>query len=132
MCLAFDVKLDAMTHLLLLLLDAFSIYTDPYKQLELVSKAYDMFRHSLGLPVVPGKANLQIPFQQKGDAKFEDEEWYTALRFPQEMEESQESLIVTVSEGATTERRKHCMSSCTTHQPSSWWSSWWRLDGALS
>jgi hypothetical protein len=113
MCLAFDVKLDAMTHPLLLLLDAFSIYTDPYKQLELVSKAYDMFRHSLGLPVVPGKANLQIPLHKKGEAKFEDEEWYRALRFPQEMEESQESLIVTVKVQKTPEKKTHCKSSCT-------------------
>lgn len=114
MCLAFNVKLDVMTHPLLLLLNAFSIYTDLFKQLELVAKAYDGFRQSLGLLVVPGKANLCFPSQEKGrSVKFEDEAWYRALVFPKEMNESQDSLIVTVPVGATAEKKAHCKNSCT-------------------
>jgi hypothetical protein len=106
MCLAFKVNNGAMTHPLLLLLNAFSIYIDPYKQLELVAKAYDGFRQSLGLLVVPGKANLCFPSQEKGAVKFEDEAWYRDLVFPKEMKDSQESLIVTVQVD------KHCESRC--------------------
>jgi hypothetical protein len=114
MCLAFDVTLDATTtRPLLLLLNAFSIYTDPCKELELVAKAYDIFRQSLGLLVVPDKANLCFPFEEKGGAKFKDEAWYRALVFPEEMEESQQSLIVTKREEETTENKEHCMPSCT-------------------
>jgi hypothetical protein len=114
MCLAFEVKLDGMAHHpLLSLLNAFSIYIDPYKQLELVSKAYDVFRQSLGLLVVPGKANLSIPFQEKGCKQFEDEAWYRALVFPKEMNESQDSLIVTAQVKATAKKKTHCKSLCT-------------------
>jgi hypothetical protein len=115
MCLAFEVKLDAMAqHPLLSLLNAFSIYIDPYnKQLELVSKAYDVFRQSLGLLVVPGKANLRIPFLEKGFNQFEDEAWYRALVFPKEMNESQDSLIVTVQVKATAKKKAQCKFLCT-------------------
>eukprot|EP00978_Attheya_sp_CCMP212_P041524 scaffold239002_cov62-Attheya_sp.AAC.2 len=113
MCLAFNAKLDDKTHPLLLLLNAFSIYIDSYKQLEIVAKAYDVFRQSLRLGVVPGKANLCFPFEGKGGVQFKDEAWYRALVFPEEMTESQESLIITVKDGATTEKKKHCKSLCT-------------------
>jgi hypothetical protein len=63
--------------------------------------------------VVPGKANLCFPSEEKGGVKFEDEAWYRALVFPNEMIESQDSLIVTVQEGATAEKKAHCKFSCT-------------------
>ena len=111
MCLAFQVKLDDMAHPLLSLLKVFSIYTDPYKQLELVSKAYDLFCQSFGLPVVPGKANLKIPFQYNADVK--DDAWYRALVFPEKMNDSQDSLIVIEQVPATADKKAHCKPSCT-------------------
>ena len=71
------------------LLNAFSLFDGGAgKQLEAVSKHYDLFRADLGLPVVPGQA--EVHGTVKGD---KTAEWYRQLYFPDDMCLSQDALL---------------------------------------
>lgn len=70
------------------LLNAFSLFDGgPGKQLETVSKNYDMFRADLYLPVVPGQARVDASKGHKTD------QWYKELRFPEDIHVSEEALL---------------------------------------
>ena len=71
------------------LLNAFSSFDGgATKQLEAVSKHYDLFRADLGLPVVPGQA--RVHGTSKGR---KPEAWYGRLRFPNDMVLSNDALL---------------------------------------
>jgi hypothetical protein len=76
MCLAFgiDLTMTTLVHPILRLLDAFSLFTDAFKQLEVASKAYGFFCQRLHLAVVPGKTTLQWPSSR--GATFKSKTWY--------------------------------------------------------
>jgi hypothetical protein len=112
MCLAFkiDLTIKSLDHPILRLLDAFSLFTDPFKQLEVASKAYDFFLQRLRLLVVPGKANFH---DSSPDARFKSETWYRALKFPESMKESSCSLLKSQKVEATTKEKEHYQNVCT-------------------
>jgi len=71
------------------LLNAFSVFDGGAgKQLEAVSKHYDLFRADLGLPVVPGQAEVHGTLKRNKTA-----EWYRQLCFPDDMCLSQDALL---------------------------------------
>lgn len=72
------------------LLNAFSLFDGgPGKHLEVVAKHYDLFRADLGLPVVPGRAEVHGA-SIKGN---QEAEWYRQLRFPEDMCLSKVALL---------------------------------------
>ena len=79
------------------LLNSFSLFGGGAgKQLENVAKHYDLFRATLGLPVVPGRVKVDTSKSDK------DELWYKKLRFQSEMEVSDVSLLKQEGKTVTT------------------------------
>ena len=74
---------------ILSLYDSASLFRDASKQLEEMAKAFDFFRQTLSLPVVP--ANAKVSFPNKGN--FKSIEWYRKLVFPSEMKVDGRSLL---------------------------------------
>lgn len=64
-------------------------YTDPAKHLEQFGLNFDFFRCSQNLPVIPDQAEVIVP----SDSSSKLPQWYKQLKFPAQMEKSDESLL---------------------------------------
>merc|ERR1712038_1593216 len=67
-----------------------------YKQLENIAKSYDFFRQNLELPVVPTRAEINLPANMNNEKVLN---WYRGLVFPRNMALCDGSLLKSTGKG---------------------------------
>ena len=101
--MAFEEEDTQTKHCLDKLLHSFSLFDKAGGHLENASKWFDLFRASLGLPVVPARASV-YPGNGTGVRATETSQWYYDLEFSEKMSLSEDALLkqTQVREGTKT------------------------------